>query len=251
MEYWFGMVSENESTIQTDIPVHSQPSEQSSKLLTLIKNPYIIIASLLVLFIIFLGVLLASNNTDSSGSNSVQLPKLGRNIPTSIPVQESKPKVIEAVIPPQIHNILNTSLWKINTNQQWATYQNPASPVALDYPPNWGYFEVTPPSASPSPSVQNITGVIFKKSPIADATYNLFIEWNNTYVNPVKCLSTPVIQLKNETLPGCEYTLSSGDDAIKIEKSTSSYHITIHVTTSNFVSKDDLITILSSLSFIK
>jgi hypothetical protein len=130
-------------------------------------------------------------------------------------------------------------VWQINTTNGVATYANSDAPIVLQYPSQWGYRDLKG------------DGVTFKQNPTqGDSTYNIYISWVGSFGDP-QCTTRPEIQLKNEKLPACEYADSVGNDRMQIDKITPSLNLFIRTTTSKTVSREEILQILSTLSFTK
>src|SRR5438034_3087553 len=57
-----------------------------------------------------------------------------KQTPTPQPVVNTSPSPVPSS---------NLDGWHINNSQHWATYSNPDAPIIMQYPPQWGYKEVT------------------------------------------------------------------------------------------------------------
>lgn len=150
----------------------------------------------------------------------------------------------------QIPPILNPSNWIINTNQGPQNYSNSDAPFTLQYPIQWGYFEQVQGNVAGTEQNVPLYGVLFKQTPITDSSYNIYFVWGGGFGDPPHCDTNPMIQLKNEKLTACEYSLDTGE-AMQIDKISPSLNLVIRTRTSKSVTQNQILNILSTVSFTK
>jgi len=166
--------------------------------------------------------------------------------PTSVPaIAKVSPTPTTAQTSSQVTS------WHINNTSQWAIYSNPDTPITIQYPPQWRYFEITQVDVAGVTKIVPAQGVIF--APVSDLneTEGINIDWGGGgHGGPSKCIDHRTIQFKNEARSACEYIDNRGVDSMQIELNIPNYRAYIRASSSTS-SKELLLKILSTLSFTK
>jgi hypothetical protein len=152
--------------------------------------------------------------------------------------------------------------YHVNNTGQWATYASPDIPISIQFPPQWQYYDgsdVVPGGGKPDIYVTDTQKrgsapyVIFSPVSTQDGSDSdgVYIAWGGSYGDPNGCTAHPSIQLKDEVLSACEYTLTGDIDKMQIDKVTPTLNLIIRTTASNPTTKAEILQILSTLSFTK
>ena len=143
--------------------------------------------------------------------------------------------------------------WHINNTQEWATYSNPEAPFTIQYPPQWGYFEQTGGNIAGVEKTIPLYAVSFHNVPIKNEPpySNIYFIWAEGVDKAFGCDAHLTIQLKDEVITACGHKTNDEYTGWQADNIGPRQNIILRASTSKTVSKEQILNMLSTLSFTK